>query len=71
MPDTLIDLENKNYKISQSGEVIFSDDTWTYYADGTAMLSDGSTKSISSMLNVPMEVMAWLDKQARTKRGRA
>ena len=54
-----------------AGYIIFSDDAWTYYADGTAMLSDGSTKAISSMLNVPMEVMAWLDKQARVKRGRA
>ena len=68
MTDTLLELENKNYKIPQSGEIIFSDDTWTYYADGTAMLSDGSTKAISSMLNVPMEVMAWQDKQSIQQR---
>ena len=55
---------------AQSGEIIFSDDTWTYYSDGTAMLSDGSAKSISSMLNVPMEVMAWLDNQAIQPRKR-
>lgn len=68
--DMYKDLEEKNYKKGRPGEVIFSDDTWTYYSDGTAILSDGSKRSISSMIHIPPEVMAWLDRQPLPPRKR-
>ena len=59
--DMYKELENKNYKNLPSGEIIFADDSWTYYSDETASYMGEERISIRTRMSLPPQVQSWLD----------
>lgn len=72
MTDTLEEQEIKTYKTAPSGEIIFSDGSWTYYADETARYEDEPTvyRWDSMPRSIPWEVQQWRDEKYKQGRRR-